>query len=170
MSATCTGTRFKCGRLARLQIDDAADGTSKATLAFVAAESRRVRDSIVLRSTLRRDRTCAFCYSRTGGRIPGSRAPGACGAGDTSDLDGLRAERDLGVEIVTDVLPRRQRGDEDNDDDDEYDSDRGFIAELTPELMAAASAEMDAASSELNAPGDEGPTVYRRPRDGSWRA
>lgn len=60
-----------------MQIDESdPSGASTLTVDFVETKDGSVSDSITLTNNLRRDGTCAFCYSRSDGMVSGPAAAG----------------------------------------------------------------------------------------------
>ena len=89
---------------AGVQVEERGEGESEMVVEFVKAADGAVTDTVTLRNSLRRDRHCSYCYSRSNGtmpRTPGVSSAGAarevqpdCAAGHGSgDLDALAQER-----------------------------------------------------------------------------
>ena len=137
-----------------MQVDDKPDESSALSFEFVDAKHGTVLDSITLHNTLRKDRVCSYCYSRTGGAPLAAGVRAACSpSSDTSDLDALHAARQSaeGVEWRTPRL--RVVGDAEPETEPETPGLWGELAaqlgveeELGEDDMAAAGTEMDAQS------------------------
>lgn len=135
---------------ALVQVEDKPDESSTLKFEFVDAETGAALDSITLRNTLRKDRVCSFCYSRTGGAPPAGGMPGACApSSDTSDLDALYAARQSAEGVEWRAPRLRVVGDSDGVSGGFWGDLAAQLAveeELDPEDMEAAGAEMDAQS------------------------
>ena len=79
-----------------LQVASNSSGTSTMTFNFMSAKHHgRVLDSITLTNTLRRDKVCRYCWSRTGGHVRAyaSRRGTCTPSTDVHDLKWLRHHR-----------------------------------------------------------------------------
>eukprot|EP00892_Ulva_mutabilis_P006097 jgi/Ulvmu1/385/UM001_0392.1 len=84
----------------RFTVDESSPlGVSALTIEFIRADGSSVRDTVTLTNSLRRDRVCSYCYSRSRGLVVGSAAGaeprlGAC-APSTSleDIEWLQEAR-----------------------------------------------------------------------------
>jgi hypothetical protein len=101
-----------------MQVEEVA-GDSRMTVEFVNAADGSVTDSVSLTNTLRRDRKCTFCYSRSGGAAiqpfnDGPAVPAACSSDPRSDPDSdlhalaaarLSRERPAWARVLQEDLP-----------------------------------------------------------------
>lgn len=87
-----------------MQVQESGEGESEMVVEFVNAEDGAVTDSISLHNSLRRDRHCSYCYSRSNGvvlqpplartAVAGQDVRAECGEGHgTGDLEALARER-----------------------------------------------------------------------------
>ena len=138
-----------------VQVEERGEGESEMVVEFVKAADGAVTDTVTLRNSLRRDRHCSYCYSRSNGAVPrppGMSSAGAarevradCGAGHGSgDLDALAQER-LAAEhpewatVLEDELPGEWM--------------RWAAEELDPEIAERMSRQWEHTSRPSDAPG-----------------
>lgn len=146
-----------------MQVSNAADGASSMAFEFESAKHDKVHDRVTLTNTLRRDRVCRYCYSRTGGMVrAGSSQRGACSPPhDIADLELLHDERS-----VVEGSEWEEGDDEDDGDlasadvgfgDDDPDNAGSPASEGGDEGLDALDADdLDLAGEEMDAQSDDG--------------